>query len=106
MRRRATFFPDQTTALVVSLIAFRQEDEPLSVAQFEARRIDDVCIRCPLSTQLRRASKADSNFMECKTSKTGPQIREAQIVSRSTEVKSKDGFELAAYGFPFAPHTI
>jgi len=26
-------------------------------------------------------------------------------VSRSTEVKCKDGFELAAYGFLFAPHT-
>jgi len=26
-------------------------------------------------------------------------------VSNSTEVKSKDGFELAAYGFLFAPHT-
>jgi len=26
-------------------------------------------------------------------------------VSGSTEVKSKDGFELAAYGFLFAPHT-
>jgi len=27
-------------------------------------------------------------------------------VSRSTEVKSKDGFELAAYGFLFAPNTM
>jgi len=27
-------------------------------------------------------------------------------VSRSTEVESKDGFELAAYCFIFAPHTI
>ena len=26
-------------------------------------------------------------------------------VSRSTEVKSEDGFELAAYGFLFTPHT-
>jgi len=26
-------------------------------------------------------------------------------VSRSTEVKSKDGFELAAYAFPLTPHT-
>jgi len=28
------------------------------------------------------------------------------MVSRSTQVKSKDGFKLAAYGFLFAPHTI
>jgi hypothetical protein len=27
-------------------------------------------------------------------------------VSRSTQVECKDGFELAAYGFLFAPHTI
>jgi len=27
-------------------------------------------------------------------------------VSRSIEVKCKGGFELAAYGFLFAPHTI